>query len=327
MCQLELEMKVRSFFVMDENFLLHRKRALRLLEMMKDHAKAWSLYVFSSANTLKSYTMEQLVGLGISWVWMGLEGRKSNYEKLEGIDTRSLVRKLQANGIRILGSSIIGLEEHTPENINEVIEWAVSHNTEFHQFMLYTPPQGTPLHAELETKNLLLGDDQMEAADIHGQWRFNYRHPHIGFGQETTFLLQAFQRDFEVNGPSVIRMMRTLMNGWTKYKFHPEPRIRERFAVEVSRMPTLYAGAMWATRRWFKDNSIILERMKDVIEDIYREFGLKSRLAAPVVGRWILYLLRKEQKRLRTGLTYEPPTFYETSVQAVRPRKAGTIGS
>jgi hypothetical protein len=167
----------------------------------------------------------------------------------------------------------------------------------------------------------------MEAADIHGQWRFNYRHPHIGFGQETTFLLQAFQRDFEVNGPSVIRMMRTLMNGWTKYKFHPEPRIRERFAVEVSRMPTLYAGAMWATRRWFKDNSIILERMKDVIEDIYREFGLKSRLAAPVVGRWILYLLRKEQKRLRTGLTYEPPTFYETSVQAVRPRKAGTIGS
>ena len=321
MRQLELEMKVRSFFVMDENFLLHRKRALRLLEMMKDHAKAWSLYVFSSANTLKSYTMEQLVGLGISWVWMGLEGRKSNYEKVQGIDTRSLVRELQANGIRVLGSSIIGLEEHTPGNINEAIEWAVSHNTEFHQFMLYTPPQGTPLHAELEAKNLLLGDDQMEAADIHGQWRFNYRNPHIKNGQGTEFLMRAFRRDFEVNGPSVMRMMHTLMNGWIKYKNHPEARIRKRFAKEVEEMPVLYSGALWATCRWFKDNSIFLERMKDVLEDIYREFGLKSRLAAPVVGLWTLYRLYREQKRLEAGLAYEPPTFYETSARAVQPRK------
>lgn len=319
MRQLELAMKVRSFFVMDENFLLHRKRALRLLELMRDHEKTWSLYVFSSANTLKSYTMEQLVGLGISWVWMGLEGRKTNYEKLQGIDTRSLVRGLQANGIRVLGSSIIGLEEHTPENINEAIEWAVSHNTEFHQFMLYTPPQGTPLHAELEAKNVLLGDDQMEAGDIHGQWRFNYRHPHIKKGQETEFLLRAFRRDFEANGPGVIRMMRTLMNGWTKYKFHPEPRIRERFAREVSRMPMLYAGALWAAQRWFKDKATVSERMNNVLEGIYREFGFKSRFAAPVVGRWILYCLRKEQRRLQNGVIYEPPTFYETSVKTVSP--------
>ena len=319
MRQLELEMKVRSFFVMDENFLLHRKRALRLLEMMKDHAKAWSLYVFSSANTLRSYTMEQLVGLGISWVWMGLEGRKSNYEKLQGIDTQSLVRELQANGIRVLGSSMIGLEEHTPENIDQAIEWAVSHNTEFHQFMLYTPPQGTPLHAELEAKGLLLGDDEMEAADIHGQWRFNYRHPHIGFGQETTFLLRAFQRDFEVNGPSVIRMMRTLMNGWTKYKFHPEPRIRERFAREVSRMPTLYAGAMWATRRWFKSNPLLAGHITNLLEDIDHEFGIKARLAAPLLGRIVLYLLLREEKRLSATYIYEPLTFYETSAKTVSP--------
>src|SRR5512136_2664354 len=34
MCRLEERMKVRSFFVMDENFLLHRKRALDLLDLM-----------------------------------------------------------------------------------------------------------------------------------------------------------------------------------------------------------------------------------------------------------------------------------------------------
>ena len=53
MCQLESELDCKSFFCMDENFLLHRKRALRLLELMEKHDKAWALYVFSSANVLR----------------------------------------------------------------------------------------------------------------------------------------------------------------------------------------------------------------------------------------------------------------------------------
>ncbi|MCK4299484.1 MAG: cobalamin-dependent protein, partial [Planctomycetes bacterium] len=73
MRQIARAMEIRSFFVMDENFLLHRRRALRLLELMEEHGKPWSLYVFSSANAVRSYTMEQLVALGVSWVWMGLE--------------------------------------------------------------------------------------------------------------------------------------------------------------------------------------------------------------------------------------------------------------
>lgn len=319
MCQLEEKMGVRSFFVMDDNFLLQRKRALRLLELMQEHEKAWALYVFGSAEALKSYTIEQLVGLGISWLWIGLEGRNSQYGKLKGIDTRSLVRELQANGIRVLGSSIIGLEEQTPENIDEAIEWVVSHNTDWHQFMLYSPAHGTPLRAELAKRGALLDESVIEEADVHGQYRFNYRHPHVKEGQETEFLLRAFRRDFEVNGPSVIRMMRTLMDGWMKYKNHPEARIRKRFAIGVEKMPILCAGALWATRCWFKDSPRIVERMTDLLKDIRREFGLKSRLMAPIVGRIALFLLRKEEKRLAANVTYEPPTFYESSVKAVKP--------
>ncbi len=122
MCTLETNLKVKSFFVMDENFLLDKKRALSLLALMEEHNKAWSLYVFSSANILKKYTTEQLVSLGISWVWLGLEGKGSKYPKLAGTDPYQLIRNLQSHGIRVLGSSIIGLEEHTPENIDQVIE-------------------------------------------------------------------------------------------------------------------------------------------------------------------------------------------------------------
>ncbi len=312
MCGLERDLKARSFFVMDENFLLHRKRSLRLLELMIEHNKSWALYVFSSANVLRSYTMEQLVGLGISWVWMGLEGEGSQYAKLNGTDTRALVRTLQSHGVRVLGSTIIGLEEHTAGNIDAAIDHAVSHDTEFHQFMLYTPLPGTPLYAEHLTAGTLLDPREIHDADAHGQERFRHKHPNIDPGLETEFLQRAFQRDFEINGPSVIRVARTTLMGWLKYKNHPDQRIRARFAWESKELAIMYAGALWATRKRFR-RSPLTKKISVILKDFHREFGLKSRLAAPLVGRYVRYKMGREERRLQNGCTYEPPTFYETN--------------
>jgi hypothetical protein len=92
MCEAESALKVRSFFIMDENFLLHRMRALELLECMRGGNKAWALYVFASANAIRRYSMEELVELGVSWIWMGLESPSAGYEKVQGGDTRKVIR-------------------------------------------------------------------------------------------------------------------------------------------------------------------------------------------------------------------------------------------
>lgn len=316
MCGLEKTMGVRSFFVMDENFLLHRKRALRLLELIETYGKSWSLYVFSSGRVLKSYSMEQLVRLGISWVWMGLEGKNSRYAKLAGVDTFSLVRTLQAHGIRVLGSTIIGLEEHTPENIREAIEYAVSHETDFHQFMLYTPLPGTPLYAEHLAEGTLRDPATYQEADIHGQFMFRHRHPHIREGQETQLLLDAFKRDFELNGPSVLRIARTTLKGWRRYKDHPDPPIRDRFAWEARILAGAYPAALWAARKWFRDrNPKLVKKLTDLLDEIKREIGFKARLLAPLGGAFVFSRLRQEEGRLKEGETYEPPTCYEINQQ------------
>ena len=219
-------MQVKSFFVMDENFLLHRKRALRMLELIERHDKAWALYVFSSANVLRSYSIDQLVSMGISWVWMGLEGKDSRYTKLHGTDAFALVRELQSHGIRVLGSTIIGLEDHTPQNIDEVIDYAVQYDTDFHQFMLYTPMPGTPLEQQVAAEGRML--DGIDLADIHGQFKFNFRHAAISREDSKRLLDRAFRLDFERNGPSLYRIFRTTLEGWRRYKDHPEARVRER---------------------------------------------------------------------------------------------------
>jgi hypothetical protein len=316
LCRIEASMGVQSFFVMDENFLLYRKRALRLLERMREEGKSWSLYVFSSANTLRLYRMEDLVGLGVSWLWMGLEGKKSGYVKLGGADTRALVAELQANGIRVLGSSIVGLPDHTPDSIDDVIDHAVAHDTEFHQFMLYTPLPGTPLHAEHAVQGTLLSEEECPAADVHGQLRFNFRHPFIQDGLETEFLLRAFRRDFEVNGPSVVRIARTLLQGWRRHKNHPERRVRERFARECAELATSHSGALWASERRFAGNAEVVGRIRRLRRELLREFGWRSRVSAALMGPFLLATLLLEERRLRRGWTYEPGTFFEINPAA-----------
>jgi len=115
----EAARNVKSFFIMDENFLLQRKRVMDLLARMKAAGKSWAFNIFSSANAIRKYSYEELVELGVSSIWLGLESPRSGYAKLEGTDTLRLTRELREHGIVLLGSTILGLEHHTPENIRQ----------------------------------------------------------------------------------------------------------------------------------------------------------------------------------------------------------------
>src|SRR5215472_15007437 len=243
---MEQQLKVQSFFVMDENFLLHRARAMRLLDRMQAAAKSWTFAVFASANAIRKYTMRELVDLGVTWIWMGLESPQARYDKLKGTDTRELTRELRAHGIRVQGSTIVGLEHHTPENIEREIEYGIAHQTDFHQFMLYTPVPGTPLHREMSEQRRLL---DVDLADIHGQYKFNFQHAAISREDSKRFLDWAFWRDLELNGPSFYRMCDTMLQGWRRYKHHPDARIRERFERDSSKLRTVYNAALWAMER------------------------------------------------------------------------------
>ncbi|PIQ86989.1 MAG: B12-binding domain-containing radical SAM protein [Candidatus Omnitrophica bacterium CG11_big_fil_rev_8_21_14_0_20_45_26] len=318
MCQIEEKLKVRSFFAMDENFLLHRQRVLRLLELMEEHKKSWALYVFSSARVIKTYTIDQLVRLGISWVWMGLEGKNSQYAKLTGIHTPDLIRELQSHGIRVLGSSIVGLETHTPENFDAVIDWAVSHDTDFHQFMLYTPIPGTPLYEEHKKKGDLLPQEELPYNDSHGQFRFNYRHRAIPPGKETELLRNAFRRDFEINGPSIARMIRTTLAGWKRYKAHVSERIRKRYEWEARSLAVTFAGAIWAMKKWYRKDRHMKEKLNGIFKDLRREFGWRTGILSRLIGGIEYAALKREAKRLAKGWTYEPPTICEKNERALK---------
>ena len=312
MNHMETSLQVQNFFIMDENFLLHRERAMQLLQRMKEAGKSWGLAVFASANAIRKYRLQELVELGISWLWMGLESPRSHYAKLQGADTRQLTSELREHGIRVQGSTIIGLEHHTNENIADEIDYAVSHRTDFHQFMLYTPVPGTPLYKEMSGQGRLLED--VDLADIHGQDKFNFQHAAISREDSKRFLDSAFQRDFEQNGPSLYRMCQTMLQGWRRYRDYPDARVRERFTRESAKLRTAYNAALWAMEKHLrKVNRNVSEEIAALRREVEKEFGNVARVASRAGGPVLLWTSRREERRLAAGRTYEPPTFLERS--------------
>ena len=305
----EQRLGVSSFFMMDENFLLYRKRALELLALMKAHGKSWTLNVFSSANAIRKYDVRQLVELGVEWIWLGLEGPDSGYRKLAGADTLSLTRELQSHGIAVHGSTIVGLEHHTPENIGADIDHAVRHDAVFHQFMLYTPMPGTALHAEIGAQGRLLED--VDLADSHGQYRFNFRHAAIPREQSQALLDGAFRTDYERNGPSLYRLIRTIFTGWRRYRDDPDPRVRARVARGAQLLYSGYGAALWAMEKYVAPVDCETGgRIRALRREMERDLP-RSRLLNRALGPVLLWTTRREARRFPDGRRLEPRTFVD----------------
>ena len=247
---------------------------------------------------------------------MGLEGEESSYDKLHGIDTRELVKELQANGIRVLGSSIIGLEDHRPENMDKIIDYAVSHDTVFHQFMLYTPVAGTPLYEKHRQDGTLLPESEMPVPTRTGNTGSITATSTSGTGRRSSSCSRrsggtSGQRAESAENDTGPAQRLAALQGAA-----PE-RVRDRVAWEVSPLRSTYAGAVWAIRHWYGGNPRIAAKADELLRDIYEEFGWKTRLAAPMIGRFVAVSLRREEKRLAAGWQYEPTCFVEKNAAAL----------
>jgi radical SAM superfamily enzyme YgiQ (UPF0313 family) len=311
LCDIDSQLHSSAFFLLDENFLLHRERAMQLLGRMREGNKSWAFYVFSSANAIARYSMETLVELGVSWIWLGLESPASDYKKLENADTIAMVRRLHEHGIATIGSSIIGLPHHTRENLRQEIEYAVAHETDFHQFMLYTPMPGTPLYDRSLQEGSLLS--HVPYADGHGQFKFNFRHPNISRDESKLLLDGAFQRDYERNGPSVSRLFKTMLTGWRRYSDHPDARVRRRFRREMRLYKPVMDASLRAmeSRLAFEKRSSARKQVRAVRQELEMEHGGVSRWIGAAAAPLLLGASILDQLRVASGWSCEPKPHIE----------------
>ena len=202
-----------EFFVMDENFLKEKKRALELLEEMEKNRRWFTFYISSSAEAIRDFGLDNMVRLGVCFVWVGFESRNTEqlFSKNTGLDAPRLVRGLRDRGISVLGSTILCMEHHTPENIGADIEYSVGLQTDFVPFMLYTGMPVTSLYLDHRRRGLLKED--MPYEEWHGQNMLNWHHPAFPGDAAKQWLDRAFRCDFEANSSSILRMIDTAFRG------------------------------------------------------------------------------------------------------------------
>src|SRR4030042_1386050 len=92
-----------------------------------------------------------------------------------------LVENLRQHGIKTILSTILLMEFHTLENIQEDIEEHLQCRPAFSQFSLYAPCPGTPLYDQLKEEGRILFDIPYEEwHDFKQPW---FIHPHFTRGE------------------------------------------------------------------------------------------------------------------------------------------------
>jgi len=213
-CQIADARGIDSFFVMDENFLKDRNRALELLAEMERHQRYFRFHVFSSAEAILAFGLDNMTRLGVNLVWIGFESRSRQdaFAKNVGVDSQALVRELRDRGISVLASGILCMEHHTPENMQDDIDFLVELEADFVQFMLLTPLPTTGLYQSMKHRSLLRTEIPFQ--EWHGQKLLSYTHPSFPGDAPQRWLDKAFQQEYRQNSSSILRLVETLLRGY-----------------------------------------------------------------------------------------------------------------
>lgn len=152
----------------------------------------------------------------------------------------------------------------------------------------------------------------VDLADIHGQYKFNFKHAAISRDESKTFLDHAFRLDYERNGPSLYRLARTLLQRWKLYGSYPDERVRRRMAADAAKLRSGYGAALWAMEKYLRErNGAISLQIREVRLEIERELGGWSATINRTLGPLLLWTSRRESRRHPEGRRLEPRTFLD----------------
>ena len=252
------------FLIIDEDFLLNKKRAMQFREAVMQSGKTLSIFAFSSIKALSQYTVEEILEMGIDGFWIGYEGTRSNYAKQQGRPIEEILTEFREHGITILTSMIVGFDYQTPEVVAQEFDGLMKLKPALGQYLIYGPPPGTPFYERVMRENLMhekyVQDPTLMYRHADG-FTTMMKHPTLS-PQEIEGLQQwCFEQDFQRLGPSIFRVLESRFLGYQKLKNSPNPFLRQKAEVYArdlrAAFPVFLAGRLLgpnpAVRRWIGD--------------------------------------------------------------------------
>ncbi len=275
------------FLILDEDFLLNKKRAMEFRECVLQGGKRPSIFAFSSIKAISQYKVEEILEMGIDGFWIGYEGTRSNYAKQQGRPVADILTEFREHGITVLASMIVGFDYQTPEIVAQELDGLMKLKPALAQYLIYGPVPGTPFYERIIRENLLQDVYTTEKDLFYRRadgFRTMIKHPTLSPAQIEDIQRWCFEQDFQRLGPSIYRVLETRFLGYLKLKDSPNPILRQKaeyFAGELR-----YAYPVFLTGKWLGPNAAIRKWIGDLERRIHAELGppplrqqLKSVLA------------------------------------------------
>ena len=257
---LEIDPKM-AIIIIDEDFLLSRRRALEFRDCVVRGGKALSVFAFASIRAISQYTVTEILEMGIDGLWIGYEGTRSGFAKQSGRPAAEIFTELRSHGINVLASMIVGFPYQTPGIIQEELGGLLALQPGLTQFLIYGPVPGTPFHERVVREGIL---DPSAVADPASFYRRGdgfsslVKHPTMAPAEIEAAQRKCYEVDFQRLGPSIYRSIERWLLGYRKLRGSPLEHLRvkaDRFATEVRKShPVFLTGKLLgpnaAVRRW-----------------------------------------------------------------------------
>jgi haloalkane dehalogenase len=291
------------FLILDEDFLLNKKRAMQFRDCVMAGGKRISIFAFSSVKAISQYTVEEILEMGIDGFWIGYEGTRSNYAKQQGRPIADIFTEFREHGITILTSMIVGFDYQNQEIVAQELDGLMQLKPALAQFLIYGPVPGTPFHERIIKENLLQ-DVYTDDKDLFYRradgFRTMIKHPTLSAEEIEAIQEWCFKEDFERLGPSIYRVLEARLLGLQKLKNSPNPLLRakaEYYAGELR-----YAYPVFLAGRLLGPNAAVRRWIGDLERQVHAELG------APPLGQRVKSFLGVAAA-LWTGMTLKLDLF------------------
>ena len=262
------------FLILDEDFLLNKKRAMEFRDCVIEGGKTLSIFAFSSIKAISQYKVEEILEMGIDGFWIGYEGTRSNYAKQQGRPVPEILTEFREHGITVLASMIVGFDYQTPEIVAQELDGLMKLKPALGQYLIYGPVPGTPFYERIIKENLLQ-DVYTNEKDLFYRradgFRTMIKHPTLSPEQIEDIQRWCFEQDFQRLGPSIYRVLETRYLGWLKLKDSPNPHLRAKAAYFAHELR--YAYPVFLTGRVMGPNAKIRKWIGELERNLYRDLG------------------------------------------------------
>ena len=262
------------FSILDEDFLLNKRRAMEFRDCVGQSGKALSIFVFSSIKAISQYTVEEILEMGIDGFWIGYEGTRSGYAKQEGRPVEEIFTEFREHGITVLASMILGFDYQNPEVVAQELDGLLKLKPALSQFLIYGPTPGTPFYERVIRDNLL-HDVYTQDSELYYRRADGFstliKHPTLSPEAIEDLQRWCFNEDFQRLGPSIFRVLETRLLGYQKLRNSPNPMLRQKADLHAKDLRQAYPVFM--AGQWLGPNRVVRQWIGDLGRRIYAELN------------------------------------------------------